>query len=49
MYRQFKKVVVGLLAHVTPSFFFTKILRSENLVYNSYFFQNSRSTEIIGH
>ena len=31
------KVVLGLLAHVTPSFFFSTILGSEALVYNSYF------------
>ena len=37
MYRKFKKVVLGLLAHVTPSIFFRRILRSEALVYNSYF------------
>ena len=49
MYRKFKKVVLGLLAHVTPSVFFSIILRSEALVYKSYFFQNSRSTEISGH
>ena len=29
--------------------FFSRILRSEALVYNSYFFHNSRSTEIIRH
>ena len=45
MYRKFKKVVLGLLAHVTPKFFFSRILRSEALVNNSYFFQNSCSTE----
>ena len=49
MYRKFKKVVLDLLAPVTPSVFFSRILRSEALVYNSYFFQNSRSTEIIRH
>ena len=31
-------MVLGLLAHVTPSIFFSKILGSEALVYNSYFF-----------
>ena len=31
-------MVLGLLAHVTPSIFFSKILRSEALAYNSYFF-----------
>ena len=35
--------------YVTPSNFFRRILRSEALVYKSYFFQNSRSTEIIRH
>ena len=49
MYRKFKKVVLGLLVHVTPSIFFSKILRREALVYKSYFCQNSRSTEIIRH
>ena len=29
MYRKFKKIVLGLLAHVTPSIFFSRILRSE--------------------
>ena len=37
MNRQFKKVALGLLAHVTPSIFFSRILRSEALVCNSYF------------
>ena len=32
MYRKFKKVVLGLLAHVTPSIFFSSIPRSEALV-----------------
>ena len=49
MYRKFKKVVLGLQVNVTPSNFFRRILRSEALVYKSYFFQNSRSTEIIRH
>ena len=49
MYRKFKKVVLGLLAHVTPSFFVSRILRSEALVYNWYYFQNSRSAEIMRH
>ena len=49
MYRKFVKKVLGLLAHVTPSIFFSRILRSEALVYKSYFFQNSRFTEIIRH
>ena len=35
MYRKFKKVVLGLLAHVTPSILFSRIRRSEALVYNS--------------
>ena len=30
-------MVLGLLAHVTPSIFFPRILRSKALVYNSYF------------
>ena len=42
-----KKVVLGFLVHVTPPDFFRTILRSEALVYKSYFFQNSRSMEII--
>ena len=33
-----KKVVVGLLAHETPSIFFSRVLRSEAFVYNSCFF-----------
>ena len=32
-------MVLGLQAHVTPSIFFSKILRSDALVYNSYFFR----------
>ena len=31
-------MVLGLLVHVTPSNFFSRILRSEALVYKSYFF-----------
>ena len=31
-------MVLGLLAHVMPSIFFSRFLRSEALVYNSYFF-----------
>ena len=31
-------MVLGRLAHVTPSIFFSRILRSEALVYNLYFF-----------
>ena len=42
-------MVLGLPAHLTPSIFFGRILRSETLVHNSCFFQNSRSTEIIRH
>ena len=34
-----KKVFLGLLAHVTPSIFFSRKLRSEALVYNSYSFK----------
>ena len=45
----FKKKVLGLLAHVTASNDFSRIFKSEALVYNSYFFQNSRFTEIIRH
>ena len=41
MYRKFKKVVLGLLPHLMPLIFFSTILRSEALVDNSYFFQNS--------
>ena len=29
MYTKFKKVVLGLLGHVTPKIFFRRILRSE--------------------
>ena len=47
MYGKFQKVVLGFLLHVTRSIFFRAILRSEALVCISYFFQNSRSTEII--
>ena len=49
MYRKIFKKVLGLLAHVTPSNFFSLILKSEALVYNSYFFQSSRFTENIRH
>ena len=38
MYTIFKQVVLGLPVHVTPSNFFRRILRSEALVYKSYFF-----------
>ena len=38
MYRKFKKVVLGLLVHVTPSNLFGRILRGEALVYKLYFF-----------
>ena len=44
-----KSVVLRLLAHVTSSIFFSRILRSKALVYNAYFIQNRRSTEIIRH
>ena len=47
MYRKFKNVVLGLPEHVTLSFFSSRILGSEASVYKSYFFQKSRSTEII--
>ena len=49
IYRKFLKKVLGLLAHVMPSNFFSRILKSEALVYNSYFFENSRFTEIVRH
>ena len=38
-------LVLGLLVHVTPPVFFSRILRSEALVYKLYFCQNSRSPE----
>ena len=38
MYRNFKVLGLGFLAHVTPSIFFSTILKREALVYNSYFF-----------
>ena len=38
MYRKFVKKVLGLLAHVTPSIFFSRILESDALVYRSYIF-----------
>ena len=45
MYRKFKKVVLGLLVHVTPFIFFSRILRSkkrsEALIYKSYFFRRA--------
>ena len=47
MYRKFLKKVLGLLAHVTPSNFFRRILKSEALVYSSYIFKKSSFTEII--
>ena len=34
-------MVLGLLEHVTPSNFFRRILRSEALVYKSYFFRRA--------
>ena len=36
MYRKFLKKVLGLLAHITPSNFFSRSLKSEALVYSSY-------------
>ena len=42
-------MVLGLLVNVMPSNFFSRILRSEALVYKSYFFKNSCSTEIVRH
>ena len=47
MYTKSKNVVLCLLAHGTPSIFLGRILRSEALVYNSYFSQSSRFTAII--
>ena len=38
MYRKFKKMVLGLLAHVSPSKFFSRIVKSEALVCSSYIF-----------
>ena len=38
IYRKFVKKVLGLLAHVTPSNFFCRILKSKALVYSSYMF-----------
>ena len=34
-------MILGLLAHLTPSIFFSRFLRSEALVYNSYFFRTA--------
>ena len=42
-------LVLGLLVHVMPSIFFSKILRSEALVYKSYFCQNTHSPEFFRH
>ena len=42
MYRKFFKNVLGLLAHVTPSNFFSRIHKSEALVYNSCLFSKRR-------
>ena len=42
-------LVLGLLVHVTPSIFFSRIVRSEALVYKSYFCQNTRSPEFFRH
>ena len=41
MCRKYKKVVLGLLVHVTPLIFFSRILRSKALVYKSYFFRRA--------
>ena len=49
MYRKLKNKVLGLLAHVTASNLFSRILKSEALVYNSYFFSKQLLTEIIRH
>ena len=38
MYRKISKQVLGLLAYVTPQNFFSRILKSEVLVYSSYIF-----------
>ena len=38
MCKKYYKVVLGLLAHVTPLIFFSRIPRSEALVYNSFLF-----------
>ena len=40
-------MVLGLLEHVTPSIFLSRILRSEAFVYSSHFFQNIHCTEIM--
>ena len=37
MYRKFKKVALGLLAHETPEIFFSRILRSEALAVHIFF------------
>ena len=46
MYRNFKVLGLGLLAHVTPSIFFSRILKRETLVYNSYFFRTAVSRKL---
>ena len=38
MYRKFLKKILSLLAHVTPSNVFSRILKSEALVYSLYVF-----------
>ena len=38
VYRKLKKKVLGLLAHIASSNCFSRILKSEALVYNSYIF-----------
>ena len=45
----FKKWFQRMQLQATLSIFFSRIVRSEALVYNSYFFQNSGFTKIIRH
>ena len=45
----FKKWFQLMQLQATLSIFFSRIVRSEALVYNSYFFQNSGFTKIIRH
>ena len=40
-------MVLGLLVHLTPLIFFSRILWSEALVYKSYFFQKSRLRKLL--
>ena len=49
MYGKFLKKGSRSSSAVMPSIFFSRILKSEASVYNSYFLQSSRFTEIIGH